>query len=57
MVQKETPLRDYKLGAGMHQFRFINGPMHFDSSKAINVPSGGELTISVDVSKNSIAIQ
>ena len=35
LVQKETPLREYKVGAGTHQFRFINEAMHFDQTKTV----------------------
>ncbi|HVO31334.1 MAG TPA: serine/threonine-protein kinase [bacterium] len=57
LVTKETPLRDFRVGAGAHTFRFINDALHYDAAKTISVPANGAIVVSVDVAKNTISVQ
>lgn len=56
MITRETPLRDYKLPAGSHEFRFVNGALKYNAAKRITIPANGSVTVSVDVPKNAIRV-
>lgn len=56
LVTKETPLVKEPLPAGLHVIRFVNHVRGFDLSRPVEIPPGGAVSISVDVSSGEIAV-